>query len=75
MKYDKNSFLAGISVGRTLKGWAAGSEGFSGGGGGGNSITIIPVVTFVRKDITNIAAVLPMQVIPVLDFVEEGEGK
>lgn len=35
MKYDKNSFLAGISVGRTLKGWAAGSEGFSGGGSGG----------------------------------------
>jgi hypothetical protein len=31
VKYDKNSFLAGISVGRTLKGWAAGSEGFSGG--------------------------------------------
>lgn len=31
MKYDKNSFLAGISVGRTLKGWAAGSEGFSEG--------------------------------------------
>lgn len=30
MNYDKNSFLAGISVGRTLKGWAAGSEGFSG---------------------------------------------
>lgn len=35
MKYDKNSFLAGVSVGRTLKGWAAGSEGFSGGGGDG----------------------------------------
>ena len=32
MNYDKNSFLAGISVGRTLKGWAGGSEGFSGGG-------------------------------------------
>jgi hypothetical protein len=31
VNYDKNSFLAGISVGRTLKGWAAGSEGFSGG--------------------------------------------
>lgn len=76
MNYDKNSFLAGVSVGRTLKGWAAGSEGFSGGGSGGeNSTTIIPVVEFVRKDITNIAAVLPMQVIPVLDFVEEGEGK
>lgn len=35
MNYDKNSFLTGISVGRTLKGWAAGSEGFSGGGSGG----------------------------------------
>lgn len=27
MKYDKNSFLAGISVGRTLKGWAGGNVG------------------------------------------------
>lgn len=44
MKYDKNSFLAGISVGRTLKGWAAGSDGFSGGGiGGGGGLEIIPV--------------------------------
>lgn len=25
MDYDKNSFLAGVSVGRTLKGWACGS--------------------------------------------------
>lgn len=40
MKYDKNSFLAGISVGRTLKGWAAGSDGFSGGGGGGGDIYV-----------------------------------
>ena len=42
MIYDKNSFLAGISVGRTLKGWAAGSDGSSGGGGGGG-LEIIPV--------------------------------
>lgn len=27
MNYDKNSFLAGISVGRTLKGWAGGNVG------------------------------------------------
>ena len=27
MNYDKNSFLAGISVGRTLKGWAGGNAG------------------------------------------------
>ena len=39
MDYDKNSFLAGISVGMTLKGWAGGADGF----GGGNSIAIIPV--------------------------------
>ena len=28
MNYDKNSFLAGVSVGRTLKGWATGGGGF-----------------------------------------------
>nr|DAF58418.1 MAG TPA: hypothetical protein [Siphoviridae sp. ctL7J9] len=27
MNYDKNSFLAGISVGRTLKGWSGGNVG------------------------------------------------
>ena len=41
MEYDKNSFLVGISVGRTLKGWAAGSDGFSGGGGGGGMDVIL----------------------------------
>ena len=33
MAYDENSFLAGVSVGRTLKGWA------SAGSGGGSIIT------------------------------------
>lgn len=37
MEYDKNSFLAGISVGRTLKGWAAGSD----GGGGGMDVILV----------------------------------
>lgn len=46
MNYDKNSFLAGISVGRTLKGWAAGSDGFSGGGGGGGGMDVILVSDF-----------------------------
>lgn len=47
MNYDKNSFLAGISVGRTLKGWAAGSDGFSGGGsGGGGGLEVIPVESY-----------------------------
>ena len=34
MNYDKNSFLAGISVGRTLKGWASATSGGGGSGGG-----------------------------------------
>ena len=46
MNYDKNSFLAGISVGRTLKGWAAGSEGFSGGGGNEGGMDVILVSDF-----------------------------
>lgn len=40
MNYDKNSFLAGISVGRTLKGWAGGNNGFGNGGGGINEADI-----------------------------------
>ena len=31
MNYDKSSFLAGISVGMTMKGWAGGNS------GGGNT--------------------------------------
>ena len=27
MDYDKNSFLSGISVGMTMKGWAGGNSG------------------------------------------------
>lgn len=54
MKYDKNSFLAGISVGRTLKGWAAGSDGFSGGGSGGG-LEIIPVTSYVPQFVVSIA--------------------
>ena len=33
MDYDKNSFLAGMSVGRTLKGWAGGGSFGSGSAG------------------------------------------
>ena len=36
MNYDKNSFLAGVSVGRTLKGWATAGEGNGGAGGSGS---------------------------------------
>lgn len=53
MNYDKNSFLAGISVGRTLKGWAAGSDGFSGGSGGGNSIPILISAIAISANLQN----------------------
>lgn len=33
MNYDKNSFLAGISVGMTMKGWAGGGGNFGNSGG------------------------------------------
>ena len=52
MNYDKNSFLAGISVGRTLKGWAAGSVGFSGGSGEGIYVgNFLPYPQFAGYDI------------------------
>lgn len=51
MEYDKNSFLAGISVGRTLKGWAGGNNGFGGGGGGIYVGNFLPYPQFAGCDI------------------------
>ena len=39
MNYDKDSFCAGIAVGRTLKGWATAG---SGGGAGGPAYLMRP---------------------------------
>lgn len=39
MNYDKDSFCAGIAVGRTLKGWATAG---SGGGAGGPAYLLKP---------------------------------
>ncbi len=39
MAYDKDSFLAGLSAGRTLKGAAAAGEGGGSGSGGGIAVT------------------------------------
>lgn len=50
MKYDKNSFLAGISVGRTLKGWAAGSDGFSGGTSGAAIIQLSGYASTIKTE-------------------------
>lgn len=71
MKYDKNSFLAGISVGRTLKGWAAGSDGFSGGGSGeGGGMDVILVSDFKYPVFSPSIIVDSLDVILVSSYVE-----
>lgn len=71
MKYDKNSFLAGISVGRTLKGWAAGSDGFSGGGGGGGGMDVILVSDFKYPVFSPSIIFDSLDVILVSSYVED----
>lgn len=44
MNYDSNAFLAGLAVGRRLKGWA-GSGSLSMGGGTGGGMEVIPVTS------------------------------
>ena len=51
MNYDKNSFLAGISVGMTLKGWAGGNNGFGGGGAGIYVGSFVPYPSFAGCNI------------------------
>ena len=72
MKYDKNSFLAGISVGRTLKGWAAGSDGFSGGGSGeGGGMDVILVSDFAYPNFSPSIIFDSLDVILVSSYVED----
>lgn len=71
MNYDKNSFLAGISVGRTLKGWAAGSEGFSGGGSGGGGMDVILVSDFEYPAFSPSIIFDSLDVILVSSYVED----
>lgn len=46
MTYNKDSFLAGIAVGRRLKGWAGGDAGISPPGGTGSGIIFDKNMTF-----------------------------
>lgn len=65
MNYDKSSFLAGIAVGRRLKGWAGAGELNMGGGSG---IMVIPV-TSITLSISNAVRVETPVVIPA-DYSE-----
>lgn len=67
MEYDKNSFLAGISVGRTLKGWASGDV----SSGGGNRIAeIIPVTSYVPQFSVSVT-LDTLDAVPVTSYSEE----
>lgn len=82
MSYDKQSFLAGISVGTQLKGWAS----FRAAGGDPNvashtypkvarlysSSLLIPVYSFVRPSMTAAILLTESQLIPVESY-EGGE--
>lgn len=57
MNYDKNSFLAGIAVGRRLKGWASGGD-LNMGGGSGN-IIIVGTFTPIKKSFHGVIVDLP----------------
>lgn len=70
MNYDKNSFLAGISVGRTLKGWAGGNNGF-GGGGVGLPITIKQSISS-NIQVGMYTINFPSTFLPVSDFNQVG---
>lgn len=67
MEYDKDSFLAGIAVGRRIKGWSGGS-GSGGGGGGsiGNGLIFSPFLTIGLQ-----GKLLDVPVIIYGTFVEE----
>lgn len=69
MNYDRNSFLAGISVGMTLKGWASGDVSFGGGGNGGG-MDIILVSDFAYPVFSPSIIVDSLDVILVSSYVE-----
>lgn len=67
MNYDKNSFLAGISVGRTLKGWASGNVS---SGGDSRIAEIIPVTSYVPQ--FSVPVTLDtLDAVPVTSYLEE----
>ena len=68
MDYDKNSFLAGMSVGMTMKGWAGGGGGLATGGIQFPLIIKQEAILTVQTKLYVIAD--SPQSIPVYDFSE-----
>ena len=65
MDYDKNSFLAGMSVGMTMKGWAG--SGWSSSVGGSE---VIPVKSYVPQFSVSVA-LDTLDAFPVTSYSEE----
>lgn len=81
---DNNAFLAGLAVGRRLKGWASGGDlsvGISGSGGSSDNSVLnvspllldfrgaIPVLTY-SQPMENFIQMDSLDVIPVLTYSE-----
>lgn len=84
MDYDNNAFLAGLAVGRRLKGWACGGDlsvGISGSGGSSDNgvlnvspllldfLDAIPVLAY-SQPMENLIQMDSLDVIPVLTYSE-----
>lgn len=84
MDYDNNAFLAGLAVGRRLKGWACGGDlsiGISGSGGSSDNsvlnvspllldfLDVIPVLAY-SQPMENLIQMDSLDVIPVLTYSE-----
>ena len=75
MNYDKKSFLAGIGVGRTLKGWA-GSGALSMGGGNGYviyGVLSVSAVTFTGYALPEQDVIYGDFTVASIVFIEEAQ--
>lgn len=73
MDYDNNAFLAGLAVGRRLKGWASGGDlsiGISGSGGSADKYLTIASFTPIKTAIS--AAPVEASLRPLIADYTEG---
>lgn len=76
MDYDNNAFLAGLAVGRRLKGWACGGDlsiGISGSGGAADKyLTIATIASFTPIKTAISAAPVEASLRPLIADYTEG---
>ena len=73
MDYDNNAFLAGLAVGRRLKGWACGGDlsiGISGSGGAVDKYLTIASFTPIKTSISTAPIEASLRSL-IADYTEE----